>query len=64
MTTLSPSRIAWPASSVSWVAVRRKCAKAGNIRSDSSTAAGISSGSSSSARRSPGFSIRARMPLE
>ena len=36
MTTFSPSRIFWPCSSVSDVAVRRKCAKAGNIRSASS----------------------------
>ena len=51
MTTLSPSRICWPLSSVSRVAVRRKWAKAGNIRSDSSTAPGISAGSSSSSWR-------------
>ena len=34
MTTLSPSRIGEPLSSTSRVAVRRKCANAGNIRSD------------------------------
>ena len=43
------------------VAVRRKWAKAGNIRSDSSTALGISEGSSSRSWRSSGCSIRARM---
>ena len=64
MTTFSPSRIVWPASSVSHVAVRRKCANAGNIRNDSSTALGISEGSSSSIRRCSGASSSARIPLQ
>ena len=62
MTTFSPSRIFCPQSSASRVAVRRKCEKAGNIRSDSSTALGISEGSSSSFWRSSGCSISARIP--
>ena len=45
------------------VAVRRKCAKAGNIRSASSTAPGTSSGSSISRSRWSGFSISARIVL-
>ncbi len=64
MTTLSPSRIVRPLSSVSFVAVRRKCAKAGNIRSASSTAPGMSDGSSSSSCRWSGFSISARIALQ
>ena len=44
-TTLSPARIACPASSVSQVAVRRKCQTGEAKRSISSTASGISSGS-------------------
>ena len=46
------------------VAVRRKCANAGNIRSDSSTALGINDGSSSSSWRCSGCSISARMALQ
>ena len=64
MTTFSPSRIVWPASSVSAVAVRAKWANAGNMRSDSSTALGISEGSSSSSRRWSGCSSSARIPLQ
>ena len=44
--TLSPLVIGQPPSSVSFVAVRRKWANAGNIRSASSTALGTSDGSS------------------
>ena len=64
MTTLSPSRTCCPAISVSQVAVRRKWANAGNMRSDSSTALGISDGSSTSSRRSSGCSMSAFMPLQ
>src|ERR671920_208532 len=58
MTTFSPSRMGWPASSVSRVAVRRKWAKAGNMRSASSTVPGISDGSSISSCFCWGSSIR------
>ena len=64
MTTLSPSRIGVPLISASPVAVRRKWAKAGNIRSDSSTALAISDGSSSSSCRCSGSSSSARIPLQ
>ena len=63
-TTLSPFLICAPLSSTSAVAVRRKCANAGYMRSDSSTSEGISDGSSSTFWRSAGFSISARMPLQ
>ena len=53
-----------PFSSLSLVAVRRKWAKAGNIRSDSSTMLGISDGSSTTFARSSGCSISARMPQQ
>ena len=64
MTTFSPLRIVWPPSSASSVAVRRKWAKAGYIRSASSTASGTSAGSSSSLRFCSGFSSSARIPLQ
>ena len=64
MTTLSPFLISCAVSSVSRVAVRRKWAKAGNIRSASSTASGTSDRSSSSSWRCSGSSITARIAAQ
>src|SRR5438034_1399917 len=62
--SLSPSRIGWPRSSASRVAVRRKYMTGETQRSISSTAVGMRDGSASSRRRSAGCCIRASMPPE
>src|SRR5437773_428271 len=62
--SLSPSRIGWPRSSASRVAVRRKYMTGETQRSISSTAVGMRDGSASSRRRSSGCCIRASMPPE